>query len=313
MNLFSSIIPLLWTRNNSQFLRNNTTKSKFSWFYADYVILTGFGLLNHMQAPKEIAFSAKPFHATESLRPTKAVGRYEVRLAENAAEITSALRLRHDVFNVELGGKAALPFETKLEFDAYDFKCRHLIVICRETQRTVGTYRLNTIETAGSTDGFYSATEFTIGDLPADVLNQGIEIGRACIAKEHRNTKVLFLLWKELIDHLDRTGKRYFFGCCSIFTQDVAIGRRAFDQLKSGGYMDSQLRVKPIRNELISDDLTAIGDQVELPNLFKMYLRLGARVCSSPMLDTEFGTIDFFVVFDSKRMNRKYHRMFAGR
>ncbi|MEO7660268.1 MAG: hypothetical protein ABIV48_11700, partial [Pyrinomonadaceae bacterium] len=93
----------------------------------------------------------------------------------------------------------------------------------------------------------------------------------------------------------------------------VDVGRRAFDHLKIGGYLDPQFRVKPIRNELISDDRTAIGEKVELPNLFRMYLRLGARVCSSPMLDPEFGTIDFFVVFDSKRMNRKYHRMFGGR
>jgi putative hemolysin len=41
-----------------------------------------------------------------------------------------------------------------------------------------------------------------------------------------------------------------------------------------------------------------------------MYLRIGARVCGPPMLDDEFGTIDFFVVCDTKQVPEKYRRMF---
>lgn len=51
------------------------------------------------------------------------------------------------------------------------------------------------------------------------------------------------------------------------------------------------------------------GD-VELPKLFSTYLRIGAKVCSQPILDREFGTIDFFVIFDSLKMNEKYRKMF---
>jgi putative hemolysin len=40
-------------------------------------------------------------------------------------------------------------------------------------------------------------------------------------------------------------------------------------------------------------------------------LRIGAKVCGPPMIDREFGTIDFFVVFDSERLNEKYRRMFS--
>ncbi|MEQ1765518.1 MAG: hypothetical protein ABL984_20485 [Pyrinomonadaceae bacterium] len=55
------------------------------------------------------------------------------------------------------------------------------------------------------------------------------------------------------------------------------------------------------------------SSKVELPSLFNMYLRLGARVCGPPMIDHEFGTIDFFVVFDVRSMTDKYRRMFAVR
>ena len=42
-----------------------------------------------------------------------------------------------------------------------------------------------------------------------------------------------------------------------------------------------------------------------------MYLRIGARVCGPPMIDREFGTIDFFVVFDVADLSSKYRRMFS--
>lgn len=235
-------------------------------------------------------------------------GRYEARIASGAAETATALKLRHDVFSVELGGSEA-PGETRLEFDAYDFKCRHLIVIDRENGATVGTYRLNSYETARSTEGFYSASEFTIEDLPLDVIEKGIEIGRACIAREHRNTKVLFLLWKALLAYLEHTEKRYFFGCCSIFSRDLETGRRAFDQLRTGEHLHETIAVVPKRNAVVVNEIAGTT-RVELPALFNMYLRLGAKVCGPPMIDHEFGTIDFFVVFDVRSMSEKYRRMF---
>ena len=237
--------------------------------------------------------------------------RYTVRLAENRREIESALRLRYDVFNVELGGREIVTGEARLEFDKYDLKCRHLIVISKETGETVGTYRLSSIETAHSTYGFYSANEFTIEDLPGEVLREGIEIGRACIAREHRNTKVLFLLWKALLAYLEESGKRYFFGCCSIFTQDADLGRKAYRQMIRDSQIHENFSVIPCNNglSLLNEEVDDI--KVELPALFNMYLRIGARVCGPPMIDREFGTVDFFVVFDVATMTEKYRRIFS--
>ena len=238
--------------------------------------------------------------------------RYTVRLAENRREVESALRLRYEVFNMELGNREIVPGQAQLEFDAYDFKSRHLIVIANESGATVGTYRLNSIEAAGSARGFYSFNEFTIEDLPSDVLQNGIEIGRACIATEHRNTKVLFLLWKGLLQYLKHADKRYFFGCCSIFTQDVMVGERAFRELNLGGHFHDRFFVEPRKNGLaFAESFLPDGKAIALPSLFNMYLRIGAKACSMPMIDREFGTIDFFVVFDVTRMNEKYRRMFV--
>jgi putative hemolysin len=234
-------------------------------------------------------------------------GRYEAKIAGSAEEVKSALRLRFEVFKVEMAGLR--DSAAGLEFDEYDFRCKHLIVRDKETGQTVGTYRLATVDGVSGTRYLYSNSEFTIEDLPADILKSGIEIGRACVAKEHRNTKVLFLLWKGLAKYLLDSGKRYFFGCCSIFSTDIEVGRGAYHTLSERGNVNKALKVSPRRNAINIEDPYS-GPRVNLPSLFEMYLRLGAKVCGAPMVDNEFGTIDFFVVLDMEAVPEKYRRMF---
>ena len=239
--------------------------------------------------------------------------RYSVRLAQTQKEIESALRLRYKVFNVELAGETPSEKVIGLEYDQFDFICKHLIVVEKETQETVGTYRLNSLETAEHVGGFYSFSEFSIEDLPRAVLAQAVEIGRACIARDHRNTKVLFLLWKGLARYLRQTEKRYFFGCCSIFTTDYAVGLATFEELKRGRFLHKKYRVKP-REEKLSgvESLEKSNRPGDLPPLFNMYLKIGAKICGKPIVDYDFGTIDFFVIFDIQTVTEKYRRMFLA-
>lgn len=258
----------------------------------------------------QVALTARPAHLRTRDNVDISEGRYRVKLAAGPLEVESALRLRYEVFSVELSDEPRPADPSRLEFDEYDFACRHLIVIDRLTSRTVGTYRLAAIEAVGGVDGFYSYGEFSIEDLPIDVVQNGVEIGRACISPEHRNSRVLFLLWKGLAAFLRNEGKRFFFGCCSIFTRDESVGAVAFARLAGNGHLHETLSVTPRMNAV---DLTFASDAaVELPNLFNMYLRIGAKVCGPPMIDHEFGTIDFFVVCDTKRISERYRRMFFG-
>lgn len=234
-------------------------------------------------------------------------GRYEAKIAETADEVKSALRLRFEVFNRQMGAEANLP--SGLEFDQYDFRCKHLIVREKESGRTVGTYRMAEIDPSKGASAFYSHSEFSIEDLPEDVLQNGIEIGRACVALEHRNSKVLFLLWKGLARYLLHSRKRYFFGCCSIFSTDEVLGCNAYHKLLQQGSVDGSTAVKPRKNA-IAIQQSAHLQPVKLPGLFEMYLRLGAKVCGPPIKDNDFGTIDFFVILDLDRVPKKYREMF---
>ena len=235
---------------------------------------------------------------------------YSVRIAQTQKEIESALRLRFEVFNIEMAGEDPTADSLGIESDDFDFVCHHLIVIERKTNKTVGTYRLNTLETAGKVGGFYSSSEFSIEDLPPEITAQAVEIGRACIAREHRNTKVLFLLWKGLAAYLKQTKKRYLFGCCSVFSTNSEVGLNAYRQLEKDNFLHPVLRVEPREAKVCPLNPKKVNLPVELPMLFNMYLKIGARVCGEPIIDYDFGTIDFFVIFDLRSLNEKYRQMF---
>ena len=236
--------------------------------------------------------------------------RFEVRIASTREEIRSALRLRFRVFGEELGSTAVNA--ARIESDLHDPTSQHLIMIERRSGETVGTYRMKSFERAGGVQGFYSNDEFTLDSIPSAILRDGVETGRACIAAEHRNTRAIFLIWKALARYLSLTEKRYFFGCCSIFTKDPTDGLRAFQYLSEKGFVHKSFRVQPRTPICIPDEVDTSGKLFKLPGLFEMYLRIGSRVCGPPTYDAAFGTVDFFVVFDLHEMDEKYRQIFLG-
>jgi putative hemolysin len=253
-----------------------------------------------------------PFN-TENV-PTEEIveGRYTLRFAQSAEEIDAALRLRFTVFNLELHEGLDSSFLTERDEDEFDSTCHHLIVIENNTNSVIGTYRVRTIEMAKNALGFYSSNEFCIENLPAEVLINSMEIGRACIARDHRNSRVLFLLWKGLAMYATKLRKRYMFGCCSLFTLDCSEGRRAARVLKKGDYIHKSFKVdgREICQCQPTDFLTDDSDSsVELPKLFGTYLRIGAKVCGEPVIDRQFKTIDFFVIFDIEAIEKRYYQM----
>lgn len=241
-------------------------------------------------------------------------GRYRVRFARLADELDAVLRLRYRVFNLELGEGLAASAATGRDEDAFDAACHHLLVEDAAAGAVVGTYRMQTAGMAAAGRGFYSAGEFDLSGLPAEVLGEAIEVGRACIAREHRNRQVLFLLWKGLARYLAATGTRYLFGCCSLTGQDPAEGLAVLAHLAARGLLHPRLSVTP-RPGLECAGEPAAGSApaaapVELPTLFRTYLRYGGLVCGPPAIDFEFRTIDFLVLLDSAALDPRSRALF---
>jgi putative hemolysin len=105
-------------------------------------------------APKAAGYPARP----ELLPEFEAeAGRYAVRVVRTPAELDAALRLRFEVFNLELAEGLDSSFLTGRDEDEFDATSHHLLVFERASGRAVGTYRLRTaeldVESRGSVEG----------------------------------------------------------------------------------------------------------------------------------------------------------------
>lgn len=248
-------------------------------------------------------------------RPPAAIahGRYQVRYAATLAELDAVLRLRFKIFNLEMGEGLEESAATGRDEDPFDATCHHLLVEDTRSGTIVGTYRIQTAEMAAQGGlGFYSAGEFDLTALPADVVAQSVEVGRACIDREHRNRQVLFLLWKGLAAYMVHNRKRFLFGCCSLTTQDPADGLAALAFLTGAGHLHPSIAVPAMPGFECPGTMPdpASVAELELPILFRTYLRYRARVCSTPAIDRAFRTIDFLVLFDVEAMDEHSHQMF---
>ena len=240
-------------------------------------------------------------------------GPYLMRFARTDAELDEATHLRFGVFNLELGEGLSESFLTGRDRDSFDDTCDHLIVINTATSAIVGTYRLQTAETAAH--GWYSSAEFVLDDLPPEVLTQSVELGRACIDKGHRVPQVLFLMWAGIAAYMFARNKRYLFGCCSLTSQDPAEGARVMAMLQSQHAIHRDYRVRPQPGLTCYPDgfEAAPNDTTRIPKLFRAYLRLGAKVCGAPAIDRDFQTIDYLVLFDREDENAEARRFFESR
>ncbi len=238
-------------------------------------------------------------------------GRYVVRFARSAEDLDAIQRLRFAVFNLELGEGLESAFATGRDHDELDLTFHHLLIASAGSGEVVGTYRLQTAAMAAR-HGFYSAGEFDLSLLPAAYLDDAVEIGRACVAREHRNGRVLNLLWRGLAHYLAWNGKHQLFGCCSLTSQDPVEGQAAFRWLDDHGHLHRTLCTPPRPGFgcVAADPAAVAAFPVHIPALFRSYLALGAKVMGPPAIDRAFRTIDFLVTLDVRDFDEPTYRFF---
>lgn len=221
---------------------------------------------------------------------------YKVRTTRATTDIEAAQRLRYEIFNVELGEGLAGSIERGMDADPFDAQCDHLIIENPRTGEVVGTYRLQTGVMARAGIGYYSAQEFDF--TPYEPLRDRIlELGRACIHKDHRKRAVLDLLWRGIIAYASDQGSQFLLGCSSLTSQDPADGWGLHQQLVPKHLAPHELRTEPLPDYRLPDPITATN-RIKAPKLFATYLNVGAVIAGPPALDREFQTIDFLTILD---------------
>jgi len=226
---------------------------------------------------------------------------YATRLARNADEIRAAQALRYEVFNLELNEGLVSSHATGLDADPFDAVCDHLLVEHVPTGSVVGTYRLQMGSAAKANLGYYCDQEFHFAVFEP-LRAQIVELGRACVHRQHRNLVVLGLLWKGIADYAKARGGRYLMGCSSITSQDPAVGASAYADLCRKYLVAPQWRTTPLPAYECSLRHIA-AEPVSVPKLLRAYLTLGAKICGPPALDAHFKTIDFLTMMDLDKMH----------
>ena len=278
------------------------------------------GIISSLQA-----YGGLQAWAARAHRPSQSLGRVgslEVRLAQTAAEVRQAQKLRYQVFYQE---GSAIPNPGRLfarrDIDGYDTICDHLLVLDHAVrERTalnrptvVGTYRLLRQPVAEDCGGFYTSGEFDIGPLIARHNNlQFLELGRSCVLAPYRNKRTVELLWHGIHAYILQNRCDVMFGCASIdgtepkrlalplsFLHHYAA---APDPWRAHALPERYVEMNRMSKEVINpkDALRA------LPPLIKGYLRLGAYIGDGAVVDYEFGTTDVLIVLPVSAIKRRY-------
>lgn len=227
---------------------------------------------------------------------THSVGDYSARLAAGPSEVRAAQALRFTVFNLELNEGLTESLATGLDADPFDEICDHLLVEHLATGAIVGTYRLQTGATAAAQRGYYSEQEFDFRPFEP-IRDRMLELGRACVHRQHRNLVVLGLLWRGIADYARERGGRFLCGCSSITSQDPVAGASAYAQLYRKHLVEPPWRTRP--QPAFDCPLDHLAEETpRIPKLLRAYLSIGAKICGPPALDHRFKTIDFLTLLD---------------
>jgi putative hemolysin len=261
--------------------------------------------LNFEKFPKHII---EPVILAESKK-------YLIKIAENQEEIDKTLRLRYEVFYVEQGHGLDSSKEDGIDLDKYDEYCLHLIVLNKETNLLVGTYRAHLGSVATKSIGFYSADEYEMKGLDK-IAAISMEVGRSCVTKEFRRGAAVSLLWGGLATLMRRAQLRYLFGCVSFDEYNPAATWAVYEHLKRENLISELIDGHPQKNYILErpaeceiqkylDDIPNTFKN-HVPPLLKGYLRLGTKIAGLPLYDPEFKTIDFLIILDSFNLPERY-------
>lgn len=251
-------------------------------------------------------------------------GRYQVRLAETDEEVAAAQRLRYRVFVEEMGAQASdEDHALRQERDRFDPHFEHLLLIDKETpvedplDRVVGVYRLMTGERAKAGLGFYGSSEYDFSLLET-YPRKVVELGRSCVAAEHRGGLGMHLMWTGLGDFVAQNDIRILFGVASFHGSDPEPIADALSWLHHNHLAPEDLRVRARDDRFVAMDRIP-RDKVDskkalraIPALIKAYVRLGGFVGEGAWVDHEFNTVDVCVVMDTQRMVQRYRDSYGA-
>ncbi len=237
-------------------------------------------------------------------------GSMQVRLAESAAEIMAAQKLRWRVFYDEMKARPSeAAAAAQLDFDHYDNVCDHLIVL--DNNEVVGTYRMLRRSVALLHGGHYSAQEFNLKPV-LDYAGEILEVGRSCVDAAYRTRGTMQLLWQGIAAYVFHYDITMLFGCASLPGTDPDALALPLAYLHYHHLAPPAICVRALPSRYVDMRRMEPGEIdprrgfASLPPLIKGYLRLGGFVGEGAVIDPEFGTTDVCMIVKRETISDRY-------
>jgi len=238
--------------------------------------------------------------------------KFLIKFARNQEDVKTAQRLRFEVFNLEMKKGLTSSYDSGLDQDEFDSLCDHILVIDKNENKTVGTYRLLLRSSLKNKECFYSEREFDLSNIKK-LKGEILELGRSCVHKDYRSNVIVVLLWDEIIKYLKEHNVQYVIGCPSIYIKRDEEVSKIYALIKKDYYASEDFRVWPKDSKVLNGLKRGIridGQEKELflklPSLVRSYFKAGALICGEPAVDKEFGSVDFFMLLESKNLSDVY-------
>ncbi len=305
-------------------LRNAGRRWGFSRYHMIVPRRPRFGTRPKVDSANQTGEVSLPRHVWPVLASS---GSLEVRIAQNAPEITAAQKLRYHVFYEEMSANPSAQMRAqRRDFDKYDEFCDHLLVVDRTIVRSdgapavVGTYRLLRGEVAALHGGYYTSSEYDLTSMLSanPPRTRFLELGRSCVLKSYRTkTMTMQLLWRGIMAYVNRHSIDVFFGCGSLPGIDPDELALPLSYLHHYHPCPDGIRIRA-RSELYVDMNRMPKEAIDpkaalraLPPLIKGYVRSGTFIGEGAVVDRQFGTTDVLIYLPVSRLDATFRRRFG--
>lgn len=235
--------------------------------------------------------------------------RFYVGFATTDEELNELFKLRYEDIVLEYSAENIR--ENKLDIQEIDKYAQHIIVKDMEHNgQIVGYYRMLTSDALTDQVKFICEQEYNIDRLKS--LGYKIcEFSRAVVKKEYRGGIVVLLLWRFIVDCMRKNNVRFLIGDASFFGTDRDRYLREISYLVNNYSIPDEYQITS-RDKLPTMRLLNAGEYDEseaarlIPPLIKAYIALGGKVSRQTFTDTDFCSVDLFVLVDLENCNEAF-------
>lgn len=222
-------------------------------------------------------------------------GRFASRLAMTDADLAAAQTLRHLAF---ISGSGLAASKDGRETDAYDSRCRHVLIEEVRSGTLVCCFRILDLTGAAIADS-YSAQFYDLSALAA-FEGRMAEMGRFCMHPDWHDADILRVAWGAMTAMVDAEGVDLLFGCSSFQGTDAAAYHDAFAMLRARHLAPKRWlpRVKAPTVFRFAARLRRRPDLRQamqaMPPLLRTYLMMGGWVSDHAVVDMRMNTLHVF-------------------